>query len=75
VKLLAARGAGRHIGRSAHHLHDANGTHGLVPRNMVEVVQESARDEAKNKPESRFKNFLESGRHESNHVKYGMLKP
>jgi len=41
----------------------------------VEVVQESARDEAKNKPESRFKNFLESGRHESNHVTYGMPKP
>jgi len=42
---------------------------------MVEVVQESARDEAKNKPESRFKNFLESGRHEYNHFTGRMLTP
>jgi hypothetical protein len=41
---------------------------------MVEVVKESAGDEAKNEPESRFKNFLESGRHESNHATGSILK-
>jgi hypothetical protein len=46
---------------------------GLVPGNMMEVVQESTGDETDYEPESCLEHYFESGRHEDNDVTFTNL--
>jgi hypothetical protein len=48
---------------------------GLVPGDMVKVVQENTGDKADYEPESRLERCFETGRHKGNHVTGSMLTP